>query len=431
MTLRSVDGEQLQILGDKDSTGIASKVNSLVFDGKKGVTTFVSLNENTSLPDKVSTESGVQIQLEWREDLSMVHVTAVSPDGKLQVTVNVDLNVTADNVNVKRDVKEQKSVHQTARTKRQSGDGNVASIPVTVYQCGEPETEARVYGQALLSYDEDIMQWTGEKLYQAVSTDTDGVYHIQVFTGTQSPIAEDIENVCKLVVAILGGSCQIASIFTEAQEKKVCNEIEQASRQLTTAISGDFDVVTRACDAAFRAFRLYCNTFTEVSSTGGQSVTDSVCGSVSLSDSLIDLFETETIFFLPYAEFPDGNRVEAAGQVIEIPPGATGLLPHSFTLQDDMAEPVITSLIVSPEDPLPREDYVVNVTYICPTESLNVTMDIVGTDNYTNLITCTGLTYLCSLEVPGAEELVRDLVTVNLRDPEVGFSLTRQVIVVF
>ena len=99
MTLGSVEGElELQILGDKDNNGIPSSVESLILDDRLGSRTFVNLNKTTSLPDRVSTESGARIHFEWSDDLSMVHVTAVSPDGRLQVTVNVDLNITVDNI---------------------------------------------------------------------------------------------------------------------------------------------------------------------------------------------------------------------------------------------------------------------------------------------------------------------------------------------
>lgn len=51
----TIDGEQLHILGEKNDNGIASEVDSLILDDGKGNTTFVTLNANNSLLDKVTT----------------------------------------------------------------------------------------------------------------------------------------------------------------------------------------------------------------------------------------------------------------------------------------------------------------------------------------------------------------------------------------
>ena len=440
MTLESVAGEQLDILGDKDGSGIPSRVDSLILDDGEGNRTFVTLNENTSLPDTVSTDSGARIQFEWSEDLSMVHVTAVSPDGKLQVTVNVDLNITDDSVrDIKRDVRERKSSikernsgRRVAKTKRESTEeGNVASVAVTVSQCGEPETEARVYGQARLNYDEDTMEWAGEKLYQAVSTGTAGEYHIQIFTGTMSTIGQTVEDACEKIVDVLGDVCTLVGVLTKGHRNAICASVAAAAEVLTATAPGDFFVVNRACKAGFRAIDLYCDNLDSSLVEGSPSSAEVICESISLYDNIADFFDRETIFLSPYAIFPDGNRVESPGQVIEIRPGATGLLPNTFTIQDVDDEPVITSLIVTPEDPLPYQDYLVHATYICPTPSMTVVMDIVGTDGYSNTDYCFAPTYSCTLFVPGAVELVRDLVTVQLSDNVLGYSFTRQVVIVF
>jgi hypothetical protein len=433
MTLGSVEGEQLQILGDKDENGIASNVHSLILDDKEGNTTFVTLNTSTTLPDRVTTDSGVVIVYEWSDDLSMVHVTAVSPDGRFQVTVNVNLTTSVSSVtrHVKRDVgKRGFSSHSESRTKRQSGREGTASVPVAVYQCDQPETNARVYGLALLNYDKDAHSWAGERLYTAVSTDTEGVYHIQLSTGTQSTIGQAVEEVCEQVVTVLGHSCTLSSRLSKTQEEAICLSIAAAAEILTAFIPGDSIVINRACSAGFRALRFYCNTLGQ-SAPGGPSIADLVCESVSFTDSLIDLFDKDTIFLQPYAEFPDGRRVDSGGQVLEIAPGISGILPYSFTIRDVEAEPVITSLIVDPADPDPREDYVVHVTYTCPTPSMSVYMTIVGTDLYTGETSCRGVSYFCTLNVPGADELVRDLVTVQVTDELVGFAFTRKVVVVF
>lgn len=426
-----MDGEQLQVLGDKDGDGIASSVESLILEDKDGNTTYVTLNPSNSLPDSVSTSSGASIQYEWSDDLSMVHVTAVSPDGLFQVTVNVNLSNIDDNTDIKRDAIKQEFVAKPSTKKKRQSDGdNILNIPVNVYQCEEPKTNARVFGKARLNYDEEELEWTGERLYQAVTTSTDGLYYIQLSTGEQSTIGQAVEDVCEQVATVLGHSCTLIGHVSKAQETAICIAIASAAELLTAAVPGDFFFVNRACKAGFRALRLYCDTVGK-SVPGGPSIADLICESVSFTDNIIDFFETDTIFLQPYVEFPEGNRVDAEGEILRIAPGTSGVSQTSFTIRDDKTEPVITSLIVSPGDPEPYQEYYVNVTYICSTPNQIVNMTILGTDLYQDNIQCYGMSESCSLRVPGAEELVVDLVTIKVSDPAVGYFFIRQVIVVF
>ena len=418
MTLGSVEGEQLQVLGDKDGDGIASSVESLILDDGEGTTSFIALNQNNSLPERVSTSSGASIQYEWNDDLSSVHVTAVSPGGLFQVTINVNLNESV--TDFKRDVNEIEE--PLTNRKRQSDEEGVASVPVRVVQCDEPVADARVFALALLNYDEETMQWTGERLHRAVPTDTEGLFNIQLSTEEKPDNQPVVEEVC----TILRGSCTILMAVSSQQEQAVCTAIRSSAELLGTALPRDLDIVNSACEGGFRGLQLYCDNF-----GASATIDDTVCESASFAEDVTNFFETDTIFLQPYAEFPDGTRVDADGQVLNIEPGTSGVLPTSFTIQDDRAEPVITSLTVTPKDPEPFEDYVVNVAYNCPTPTQSVNMSIVGTDNFTDFTVCAGLSFRCSLFVQGADELVVDRVTVEISDLLDAFFFIREVVVVF
>ena len=185
MIVGSVDGEQLQVLGDKDGSGAATSVDSLILDDGEE-TTFVTHDNETSLLNRVSTTSGVNILYDWSDDLTHVYVTAISPDGAFQVTVNVNLsNITDTNSDIKRDISETDFL---AHSKRQAEGGRTVNVPVNVYHCNKPEPNARVYGLAPLNYDADRVQWTGEKVYRAVSTVNEGIYHIQIFKSQQEQL---------------------------------------------------------------------------------------------------------------------------------------------------------------------------------------------------------------------------------------------------
>ena len=121
-----------------------------------------------------------------------MYVTAISPGGSVQVTVNVNLtNITVNtDFVIKRHIKEDFFQDRSTKTKRQSDTSGTANVTVYVYHCDEPEPNAQVYALARLNYDQDESQWAGEKLYRAVNTENEGVYHIQLSTGTPSAIAQ-------------------------------------------------------------------------------------------------------------------------------------------------------------------------------------------------------------------------------------------------
>ena len=251
ITLESVEGEQLQVLGDKDEDGVATGVESLVYDDRKGNTTFITLNPNNSLPDTVTTLSGAYLNFEWSENLTEVIVTAVSPNGSLQVTVNIDLINDTDTTNrSKRDTNTEQSspnyvelsdmdsadsdadvqkwspnysqtVPKTSLTKRQSG--SIAKIPVTVTYCNEPEPNAQVFANALLDYRNTPSgpRWTGVTNYMAVRTSNPGVYHIQIPTQPASMLGEKISKVCNKIVEIVGHGCTALGRIKKAQERRI------------------------------------------------------------------------------------------------------------------------------------------------------------------------------------------------------------------
>ena len=423
----TIDGEQLHILGDKDDNGIASEIDSLILDDGKGNTTFVTFNANNSLLDKVSTLSGSEIKYKWNDDFSGVHVTAISPNGSFQVTVNVNLSDVIESMVLKQDLKKH---FQDIKAKRQAKRTEIAEVPGHVYHCNKPESNAQVYAKALLNYNEEGHKWTGERIYRAIKTENSDVYHIQIYTGTSSGIGQVVEDVCKQVANDLGRGCTALSVVTLKQEVRICHAIASAAEVVTTFIPGDFVLVLNACKDGFRAVRLYCDTLGK-SPPGGPSVADVLCDSISYIDRAIDFVNEDTIFLQPSAIFPAGNKVNANGLALNIQPGLSGVLPYSFTIIDNASVPIITSLTVTPEDPEPNESYIVHATYICSGPSVHVNMDIIGTDYYEDTTVCSGDVYNCTLYVPGALELVYDIVTVTINDTSTGYSFIRRVVVVF
>ena len=445
MTVKTADGEQLQVLGDKDEDGIASGVESLIFDEGEGNTTFVTLNTNNSLIDTITTLSGTYLHFDWNDNLTEVYVIAVSPGGSDQVTVNIDLSDTDTNNHSKRDTSIQKSssdypseTSKTLQTKIQSlakrQSGGFAKVPVTVTRCDKPEPNAQVFAKALLNYKDtpSRRQWRGEAKYTVVRTSSSGVYYINIPTQPSSTQGEKITKLCEKIVKVLGKGCKFVSLINRAIQRKICFRIARVVELITITVPGDFFLAYAACESGFYAFRQYCKTFHSSPGPFLPNLADLICKSISKVDHVIDHFQTTTIYLQPYAIFPAGNTVAAVGKSLKIRPGTSGLLQYSFTIEDTNNLPVLTLLTVTPNDPAPVEDYIVKVSYICATPSATVRMHIIGTDTYETSTTCYGNSpSSCALHVPGAAALVVDRVTVTITEPSRGYSFARLVVIVF
>ena len=96
---------------------------------------------------------------------------------------------------------------------------------------------------------------------------------------------------------------------------------------------------------------------------------------------------------------------------------------------NDRAQIQIMRFSVTPSDPAPEQDYTVAVSFSCYSNtSLVVLMSIVGTDGYSNAVTCyTGPE--CFLLVPGAAALVRNDIDVDIQNE--NDSISRKVVVIF
>ena len=209
----------------------------------------------------------------------------------------------------------------------------------------------------------------------------------------------------------------MVGLITKVEEIAICTAVASAAEARTFFLPGDF-VVISACKTGFHALRRYCDTL-------GKAV-----AGTSPADNVINFLQRDSILLQPYAIFPAGNRVDGDSQILKIIQGASGLLPYSFTIEDDATQPFVNTLEVFPEDPAPHEDYVVYVTYICSNPSVVVQMHIIGTDQYEDTTMFYGIDDFCVLYVPGAEELVMDFVTIQITTSN-GFSFTRQVVIVF
>lgn len=251
-------------------------------------------------------------------------------------------------------------------------------------------------------------------------------------TSEVSDIGDTAEKICNKIEMILGKVCDtyskvndFVSLFSKHEaDSIICFSLGKGLQIAFPALR--VLPVYRFCKTAFKGLKSYCN---YANRDLGNEATPAklLCDALPLVDNGIDILQQTDILFTPSAIFPPGNTVTAQGRVLRIPPGFSSI-NGMFAIENDQNELSITQFTVQPFDPAPVEDYVVTVSYECYSSNLVVYMSIIGTDNYRDSTTCFGGPS-CVLQVPGAEALVRDFVTVTAQDNSI--HIERRVIILF
>ena len=443
LTIETIDGEQIQVFGDKDEDGNALSIDSLTLDDTSGNTTSVAFNSNTTLIDRVATSSGDYLNFEWSEDLDSVRVTGVSGDGTSQITIHINLNSSVPSTDIRRSAQsiysEVEEIQHNVK-KRQSTSSGIANVQVDVKRCMQPVPDAEVFARAYFDYEETEtgFESDGETTYQAFRTQFPGIFDIRIPVEPNSTTAMKVGEICKKAADVVGKACTVLGII----DKYIPIEVDKVIC-ITLRAHPVGRKLAPVCDKGFRALRVYCNTLGASiikvdpivgAAVGVPNYASILCNETSLRsghvDQFIDSVKTTNVLLQPYAVFLDGHTVFAENQIVELRPGISGLLAQ-VTIEDDRTLPMVTSLTVTPPDPAPKQDYTVVVTFICASSATHIRMSIIGTDDYRDAISCSGIQSSCDLFVPGAVELVVDTVTVIITELTQGFTFTRTVIVVF
>jgi hypothetical protein len=138
-------------------------------------------------------------------------------------------------------------------------------------------------------------------------------------------------------------------------------------------------------------------------------------------DDVVDRFVQTDVSLTPFARIPGAGLFTAPSQNAP----ASGPFPN-FTI-DAGVNIEIASFTTNPVDPAPGQSYVATAEITCAAPGTEVSMSIVGTDDYTDSATCiVEGNAACNLSVPGAREGIVDTVTVTITN-----GSTRSVALVF
>lgn len=445
------------MVGKKDSNGRPIDVHRFQVEDSEGNTTYTELDENGTIASALDS-SGMRMDFVWDSNYTSVQISLVLPNNSQQFTINVDLteNITNTTLELDGEIVERRSVpdsrHQLRKdfddeimlpekprlykdelkSKRQA-PSNAARVSVYVISCGEPELHA------IVRADATVDGMTTE--YNGVQSSMPGLYYISIPTEAASVIGENIGDVCSDVEMALNRACDWYGNVKKAIEKVAklfSRKKHSADQYICFSLSKVLKLVPhlrlipiyRFCRKVFQGANYYCD---EISAPIAEGLTEKrrselFCELITDHvDNAIDSFRNTKVYLRPYAVFPAGHTVSAPRQRLVLSPGSSEV-STTFTIDDDSGLQ-ITSLTVFPADPAPNENYAVTVVYECYTPLTYVFMSIVGTDNYSATRSCIGGP-TCVLNVPGAQALVRDTVTVTITNPSAQ-SLSRILIIIF
>ena len=458
LSAETPEGDLISMLGNKSVNGEPQTIDQFLLENEDELTS-VFMNNDGSI-ESAQGNDGFNIDFIWDENETTIYTSIVINNGSQQLSIrvnlsepvgenltsfmpeNIDSNITSkrslNNDEVKNWLNSNTPAASKIKVKRQSnsnGESSHASVFVGVQSCNGPESNARVFADVLLGYDQDSGNYEHKAKYWGAKSLNPGEYEIQIPTSKASMVGEKIGNVCDKINMILGKVCEFYSKANEITQLVSRHDADSVfcfflGKGLHLAFPAlRLIPVYRFCRNIFKPLKVYCNKADADLPGTDISPVDLICDALPLVDNGIDLLKEKDIFFTPTAIIPPGNHVQGTGQVLSLQPGVN-VIPQRFTIVDnDQGQLRITNFNVIPFDPFPEEDYIVIVTYNCYSSStFFANMSIVGTDNYTDYNVCyTGPT--CILHVPGAEALVRDDVLIYIQNNQTAVS--RMVVVIF
>ena len=390
---------------------------------KDGNVTDVHLGDDGT-PVRAASDDGARIDFTWGDNT--VHLAAVTSDGTSQVNINIDLSDTSSRR--KREVNElvkhpRDSPRYIQSRHRRQDDSMDAMVCINVTSCGTSECDARVGAEVSVGYNNETRKYNSVMQVFGEETDTECVFKVTL------PIqpASESATACKQVEESIKNTCDWYRTQQDANTK------EGGILLICLALNGALPLSRRGgslstlCKNSFKGFEVFCGDSDKTDEADpGKSNRTTVCDVVTnVLDSALGAHEGSTILFRPYAVFENGGKVYADEKMLELVPGTIGCC----VIENPSTTPTVHNLVVTPLDPDPGQNYVVTITYTCTTSKVSVTMNIVGTDGYTKTVNCVGGD-TCTLDVPGAEALVEDTVTVNIRD-DPDFEFQRVVLIIF
>ena len=361
LSAETPNGNLISMLGNKSASGEPQEIEEFFIENpqKEGQLTSVFMNKDGSIKSGVDND-GLRIDFSWDESQTMVYTSVLLNNGSQQLPILVDLTEPVDenftDFDIDSDIPFKRSLKNDNRddneyqlkssagyktiTKRQSDTTAYASVFVSVESCNRPESNARVFADVLLDYDQDSGTYKKEAKYWGARSSNPGEYEVRISTSKASMIGEKTKKICNKIKEVLGKVCEYYSKANKVTRSLFRHDVDSVlCFKVTTAVSLAFKFpplpVYRSCKKIFKPLKVYCNIADKdiIPGIDNTSPVDLICESLPLADNGIDLLNEKDIFFTPTAIVPSGNYIQTTGKVLSLQPG-TSTVPQRFTIAD-------------------------------------------------------------------------------------------------
>ena len=432
--LVTLEGDIIKVFGERDNQGFPNVIRQINFEHKNGEKYFLSFGTNGKMVSAIA-DNGTVFQYEWISN-SKIAVNIIASDGINQVNTEIDLA----GLNKEKSASVQRIASAVPRHQREECfeleftpfEFNDATEPIILKSasnygtthnllltsCGAP-TFAEISRVNL--YDQSGSVLLKELYAKPIAK---GQYSITVPSGSAPSL--NPQNAAKKLASVLAMYCDAIGL-TGGNEMLASSQF-CAALSLGLAKTGVGITMAPkaliACEGIAKSMVIYCKYFGQTAGIGAPSILDKIVESEYLEDIKLtgNMRLHVVINALP-------NNITKAFTIAE---GTQQTLKAEIS---ENAKPNITSLVLSPSSPSADQDYTVSVSVFCMPVGTKVTMDMVGTDGWTEnkTFTITNASQSSgsfSMTVPGAETGVKDIITVTVQPPS-GSPIVRTASLIF
>lgn len=397
-----------------------------------------------------------------RNRVDKCRVSAMLEESSSETKTDLSLNICDNSTEVPRNVSEHNELERRSdkdkesvienyslkrhRRKPRNKDSSVHAIskvsvidvPVLTERCGyNVNEEPRVYIQmtplntlpmyvpGLKTYDKRSRGFSNTSEHSVIilgSTGSNGKPVVNLPDINEPLGISAVKAKCKETVTKHNNICKESHLQAYS---KICDRFQQTVTKDMPVNTNSSNQYSSICRQIIHMFDIFC----DFSTTRLLSV-DKTCR--TQYSSTVNIFSADYFKIVPYAVYPDGKNVkgrELRFSLID----AREILRNGFSIRDEVPDFQITGISVIPKDPVPHDIYQVRMNYDCATNSTIIKMEVTGSDQYSNHVTCHGSkpTGSCTLHAAGAQDAVVDNVTMHISDTKTGFNITEKMVVIF
>ena len=406
------DGSIVEFFGERDGSGIPSKVDLIVVT-KGNDTTYFYLDAQ-GRPKNVLTNNGIEFSFNWITNKKAA-LTVVSQYGEVQINTEIKMS---------------KSPHTPVREET-NGNSNYSRMGKKVFLRFTPSTPV------ILTEPNGPVDFNGTSSVDIVSCGfpADGTAfvigrsisgkHLGYFPAKRVTLGKyaysipydiapliDPKRVCNEIANVIAKACDLdVPAFTAA----LCPALTAAmvASGVGTIAAAP---IGAACEYIALSMQAYCGLIAPTTAP------DKICAAALSNRS----FKEDIVLYAGVNALP--KTVYSASKIVS--PGSTY---PSFGVDLGSATTVRT-LKITPSAPAAGDDFVATADVSCLQAGSIITFSVAGSDGYANSethpISGTQKDGLFSLSVPGANVGVTDVLTIAIKLPD-GRSVSRQASVVF